>query len=213
MGITNTEFYAHQYKPLLTLLESPAEGLLIADEVGLGKTFLAGEVIYRTANINRQRVLIVAHPGTFEALLPHVRYAVMKAGAILANAGHFNVELELSALRSLAVSVRTVRPNVGEYTLEGGRRIYLLAEGRLVNLVAAEGHPAAVLDISLASHALAAEHVVARAHELGRHVYEVPGAIDREVARLKLETLGIAIDTLTEEQRRYLSSWDQAPSP
>ena len=90
----------------------------------------------------------------------------MKDGAILANAGHFNVELELSALRSLAVSVRAVRPNVDEYTLEGGRRVYLLAEGRLVNLVAAEGHPAAVLDISLASHALAAEHVVASAHEL-----------------------------------------------
>lgn len=132
----------------------------------------------------------------------------MKDGAILANAGHFNVELALSALRALAVSVRTVRPNVDEYVLEGGRRIYLLAEGRIVNLAAAEGHPAAVMDMSFANHALAAEHVVANAHELDRHVYDVPGAIDREVARLKLETLGIAIDTLTQEQRRYLSSWD-----
>jgi adenosylhomocysteinase len=105
--------------------------------------------------------------------------------------------------------VRSVRPGVDEYTLEGGRRIYLLADGRVVNLTVAEGQPAAVLDMSLASHALAAEHVVVRAHELERHVYGVPDEIDREVARLKLLTYGIAIDTLTEEQSRYLSSWDQ----
>ena len=127
---------------------------------------------------------------------------------MLANAGHFNVELDLSALRELAVSARSVRPNVDEYTLEGGRRVYLLAEGRVVNLAAAEGNPAAVMDVSSASQALAAEYIVANAHELERHVYDIPNEIDREVARLKLETLGIAIDTLTEEQERYLSSWD-----
>jgi adenosylhomocysteinase len=132
----------------------------------------------------------------------------MKDGAVLANAGHFNVELELSALRELAVSVRTVRPHVDEYTLDGGRRIYLLAEGRVVNLAAADGNPASVMDVSFASHALAAEHIVANAHELERHVYDLPGELDREVARLKLGTLGLAIDTLTEEQERYLSSWD-----
>lgn len=132
----------------------------------------------------------------------------MKDGAVLANAGHFNVELDLSALRELAVSVRSIRPNVDEYTLEGGRRVYLLAEGRVVNLAAAEGNPAAVLDVSFAGQALAAEYLVANAHGLERHVYDVPDEIDREVARLKLESLGIAIDLLTEEQERYLSSWD-----
>jgi len=132
----------------------------------------------------------------------------LKDGVILANAGHFNVELDLSALRELAVSVDTVRPNVAEYRLEGGRRLYLLAEGRVVNLAAGEGNPAAVLDVSFANQALAAEHLVANAHELERRVYDIPDEIDREVARLKLETLGIAVDTLTEEQERYLSSWD-----
>lgn len=132
----------------------------------------------------------------------------LKDGVILANAGYFNVELDLSALRELAVSVDTVRPNVAEYRLEGGRRLYLLAEGRVVNLAAGEGNPAAVLDVSFANQALAAEHLVANAHELERRVYGVPDEIDREVARLKLETLGIAVDTLTEEQERYLSSWD-----
>lgn len=132
----------------------------------------------------------------------------MKDGVILANAGHFNVELDLSALRGLAVSVRSVRPNVDEYTLDGNRRVYLLAEGRVVNLAAGEGNPAAVLDVSFASQALAAEHLVSNAHELERRVYDLPGELDREVARLKLASLGIAVDTLTEEQERYLSSWD-----
>jgi adenosylhomocysteinase len=134
----------------------------------------------------------------------------MKNGAILANAGHFNVELDLSALRSLAASARGVRPGLDEYTLEDGRRIHLLADGRVVNLTVAEGQPAAVLDVGFASHALAAEHVVARGHELDRHVYGLPAEIDREVARLELLTHGIAIDTLTEAQGRYLSSWDQS---
>jgi adenosylhomocysteinase len=134
----------------------------------------------------------------------------MKDGAILANAGHFNVELDLSALRGLAVAVRGIRANVDEYTLESGRRVYVLAEGRVVNLAAAEGNPAAVMDVSFASQAFAAEHIVANAHDLERRVYDLPAEIDREVARLKLEALGIAIDTLTEEQERYLSSWDQS---
>lgn len=132
----------------------------------------------------------------------------MKDGAILANAGHFNVELDLSALRDLAVSVRTVREDVDEYTLAEGRRVVLLAEGRVVNFAGADAAPAAVLDVSLAAQALAAERLVANAHELERRVYELPNELDREVARLKLESLGIAIDTLTQEQERYLSSWD-----
>ena len=133
----------------------------------------------------------------------------LKDGAILANAGHFNVELELPALRSLATSSRQARPNVEEYTLETGKRIYVLAEGRLVNLAAAEGHPAAVMDMSFANQTLAAEFLVMNAAELERRVYDVPSEIDREIARLKLDTLDIEIDKLTEEQARYLSSWDE----
>ena len=135
--------------------------------------------------------------------------ARMKDGAIVANAGHFNVEIELSALRSMAVRTRTVRPNVEEYTFGDGRRLYLLAEGRLVNLAAAEGHPAAVMDMSFGNQALSVEYLVGNAATLDRRVYGVPEPIDREIARLKLETLGLRIDTLTEAQERYLSSWDQ----
>jgi adenosylhomocysteinase len=134
-------------------------------------------------------------------------FAAMKDGAILANTGHFNVEIEIPALRALASSVREARPLVEEFRLDDGRRLFLLAEGRLVNLAAAEGHPAAVMDMSFANQALAAEHIATHHGELERRVYTVPDAIDEEVARLKLETLGIAIDTLTDEQARYLASW------
>jgi adenosylhomocysteinase len=133
----------------------------------------------------------------------------MKEGAILANTGHFNVEIDLGGLRDLAESVRPARPNVEEFTLPDGRRVYLLGEGRLVNLAAAEGHPAAVMDMSFANQALSAEYVVAHAGELGPKVYDVPEDIDRTIARLKLETMGIEIDELTEEQTRYLLSWDE----
>jgi adenosylhomocysteinase len=134
---------------------------------------------------------------------------LLKDGAILANAGHFNVEIEIPALRALARGVREARANVEEFTLADGRRIYLLAEGRLVNLAAAEGHPAAVMDMSFANQALAAEFLVANAGGLERRVYDVPSDIDREIARLKLATLGVEIDQLTEEQQRYLASWDE----
>jgi adenosylhomocysteinase len=133
----------------------------------------------------------------------------MKDGAILANTGHFNVEIDLRGLRDLAESVRRARPNVEEFTFADGRRLYLLAEGRLVNLAAAEGHPAAVMDMSFANQALSAEYVVAHAGELEPKVYVVPEDIDRAIARLKLETMGIEIDELTEEQTRYLLSWDE----
>jgi adenosylhomocysteinase len=133
----------------------------------------------------------------------------MKDGAILANTGHFNVEIEIPALRSLAVESRTAREFVEEFELEDGRRLYLVAEGRLVNLAAAEGHPAAVMDMSFANQALACEYVVDNATDLERRVYPVPQEIDEMIARLKLETMGIAIDTLTEEQAHYLASWDE----
>ena len=132
----------------------------------------------------------------------------MKDGAILANTGHFNVEIDIPGLRELSSSSRPARPNVEEFAV-GDRRLYLVAEGRLVNLSAAEGHPAAVMDMSFANQALAAEFLVTRGEGLEPRVYDVPEDIDREIARLKLETMGIEIDRLTEEQARYLASWEE----
>jgi adenosylhomocysteinase len=134
---------------------------------------------------------------------------LLKDGAILANTGHFNVEIEIPALRALAVETRVAREFVEEFTLADGRRVYLLAEGRLVNLSAAEGHPAQVMDMSFANQALSAEFVVENAATLERRVYVVPKEIDDEIARLKLATMGVEIDQLTEEQAKYLASWDE----
>jgi adenosylhomocysteinase len=133
----------------------------------------------------------------------------MKDGAILANTGHFNVEIEIGSLRQLASEVREAREFVEEFTLENGHRVYLLGDGRLINLAAAEGHPALVMDMSFANQALSAEYAVEHAAELERKVYPVPDEIDAEIARLKLETMGISIDQLTEEQANYLASWDE----
>jgi len=133
----------------------------------------------------------------------------MKDGAILANTGHFNVEIDIPALRSLASESREARAFVEEFELADGRRLYLLADGRLINLSAAEGHPALVMDMSFANQALSAEYAIQHAAELERKVYPVPPEIDKEIARLKLETMGVAIDQLTEEQAAYLSSWDE----
>jgi adenosylhomocysteinase len=133
----------------------------------------------------------------------------MKDGAILANTGHFNVEIEISALKELSVETREARAMVDEYTMADGRRIYLIGDGRLVNLAAAEGHPAIVMDMSFANQALSAEWVVANGATLERQVYDVPKEIDDEIARLKLATMGIDIDQLTEEQAKYLASWDE----
>jgi adenosylhomocysteinase len=133
----------------------------------------------------------------------------MKDGAILSNTGHFNVEIDIPALRQLASETRQAREFVEEFALEDGRRLYLLGDGRLINLAAAEGHPAIVMDMSFANQALAAEFAVQNAPRLERKVYSVPEEIDREIARLKLATMGIEIDTLTEEQAKYLASWDE----
>jgi len=132
---------------------------------------------------------------------------VMKDGAILANAGHFNVEVSVQDLESIAKSKREIRPNTVEYTLTNGRRVYLLAEGRLVNLVAAEGHPSEVMDMSFANQALAVLYHVNNRGRLQPKVYDVPLEQDQEVARLKLRTMGINIDELTPEQVKYLRSW------
>jgi adenosylhomocysteinase len=137
----------------------------------------------------------------------HLR--VMKDGAILCNTGHFNVEIDIPALRALATETREAREFVEEFVMEDGRRIYLLAEGRLVNISAAEGHPAIVMDMSFANQALSTEYAVQHATSLERRVYPVPREIDEEIARLKLATMGVTIDTLTAEQAKYLASWDE----
>ena len=135
-------------------------------------------------------------------------FEVMKDGAIVANSGHFNVEIDLHDLEKMAVEIREVRPNVKEYKLKDGRRIYVLADGRLVNLAAAEGHPASVMDMSFANQALSAKYIKEKHQELEKKVYPVPREIDEKVARLKLEALGVQIDELTPEQIKYLNSWE-----
>ena len=133
----------------------------------------------------------------------------MKDSAVLANTGHFNVEIDIPALEALSTSVSDAREFVQGYELPDGRTLYLLAEGRLLNLSAAEGHPAAVMDMSFANQALSAEHAIKNADTLEPKVYVVPEAIDREIARLKLATMDVAIDELTDEQARYLASWGE----
>ena len=136
-------------------------------------------------------------------------FELMKDGAVLANSGHFNVEIDIPALEKMASAKRRGREFVDEYSMRDGRKIYLLAEGRLINLAAAEGHPAAVMDMSFANQALSVEHLVKSAGQLEKKVYPVPEAIDKNVARLKLEALGLKIDRLTPEQETYLASWSE----
>lgn len=136
-------------------------------------------------------------------------FEVMKDGAIVANSGHFNVEIDIPALESLAKSRRRVREFVEEFTLTDGRRIYLLGEGRLINLAAAEGHPPSVMDMSFANQALCSEYIVKNGPKLEKRVYSVPQEIDNSIARLKLQAMGVEIDALTPEQAKYLESWTE----
>jgi adenosylhomocysteinase len=136
-------------------------------------------------------------------------FEVMQDGAVLGNAGHFNVEIDIQALEAMSRSRRTVREHVEEFALPDGRRLYLLAEGRLLNLAAAEGHPAAVMDMSFANQALCVEWLARESRTLDRQVYAVPEEIDRRVAALKLDAMDIQIDNLTPNQRRYLESWEE----
>jgi adenosylhomocysteinase len=144
-----------------------------------------------------------------KSVIDRQHFEVMKDGAIVANSGHFNVEINIPALQELSVSMHEPRPFVEQFTLADGRRISLLGEGRLINLAAAEGHPSAVMDMSFANQALCAEYMVQHADELERTVYPVPEAIDKEIARLKLAAMGIEIDVLTSEQEHYLVSWQE----
>jgi len=134
-------------------------------------------------------------------------FEVMHDGCVIANAGHFNVEINLDALAGMAVARQRPRDNVEEFILADGRRIRLLAEGRLVNLAAAEGHPAAVMDMSFANQALVLRHLFEHGNSLAHQVHPVPAEIDQRIARLKLEAMGLAIDTLSAEQQAYLASW------
>jgi adenosylhomocysteinase len=143
------------------------------------------------------------------SVLRREHFDVMKDGAVVANSGHFDVEIDKGALADMAAEVRRVREFVDEYRMADGRRISLLAEGRLVNLGAAEGHPASVMDMSFANQALAVEHLVKNASELGKGVHGVPEDLDADVARLKLSSMGVEIDALTDEQQAYLTSWEQ----
>lgn len=135
-------------------------------------------------------------------------FMVMKDGAIVANSGHFNVEIDIASLKKLSKKLRTVRSNVEEYTLKSGKRIFLLGEGRLINLAAAEGHPASVMDMSFANQALGAEFMLKKSKSLENRVYSIPEEIDDSIARLKLDSMGIKIDKLTPEQKEYLASWE-----
>jgi adenosylhomocysteinase len=144
-----------------------------------------------------------------KSVLAAEHFEKMKDGAVLCNSGHFNVEIDIPALERLAISRKPARPFVEEYSMKDGRHIYLLGEGRLINLTSAEGHPAAVMDMSFANQALAAEYLVKHGSELKRQVYSVPEPIDRQIAKLKLESMGILVDKLSPEQEHYLASWSE----
>jgi adenosylhomocysteinase len=135
-------------------------------------------------------------------------FSLMKDGAIVANSGHFNVEIDIPGLESIAKSKRPTRDFVDEYTLKNNRKIYLLGQGRLINLAAAEGHPASVMDMSFANQAFSAQYMAKNYSKLKKQVYTVPEDIDKNIAALKLSSMGIKIDVLTAEQKKYLASWE-----
>jgi adenosylhomocysteinase len=152
--------------------------------------------------------IFVTVTGNKSVLAKH-HFEAMKSGAIVCNSGHFNVEIDIPSLEGMSKSHRTVRDFVEEYSTNDGRKLYLLADGRLVNLSAAEGHPAMVMDMSFANQALSAEYLLKNAKTLQKQVYVVPEKIDREIARLKLETMHVRIDKLSGEQEKYLASWQE----
>jgi adenosylhomocysteinase len=171
------------------------------------EALMDGYRVMPLAEAVKQADVIITVTGDLNVVdAPH--FQSMKDGCIVANSGHFNDEINIPALVQQARTHRSVRPFVEEYEMPDGRRLYLLADGRLLNLAAAEGHPAAVMDMSFANQALSAVYIAQNAERLTPGVYDVPEDIDKEVARLKLDSLGVKIDQLTEEQRKYLASWD-----
>ncbi len=155
----------------------------------------------------RQGEIFVTVTGNIH-IIRKEHFAVMRDGAVICNSGHFNVEIDIPALEALAAEHGPARDGVEGYRLRDGRHIYLLGEGRLINLAAAEGHPASVMDMSFANQALASEYAVQNRGKLERKVHRVPRVIDAEIARLKLESMGVRIDPLTSEQQKYLESWE-----
>ncbi len=194
-------------------IASRADGLgakVIVTEVNPVRALEAAMDGYRVMTMEEAAPLgdcFVSVTGNIHVIRPE-HFALMKDGAIVANSGHFNVEIDIPGLRRMSISSRRARPMVEEFRMENGRRVFLLADGRLINLSAAEGHPAAVMDMSFANQALCSEYMAGRP-SLEQKVYPVPPEIDYEIARIKLQTMGVTMDTLTGEQVRYLASWDQ----
>lgn len=177
------------------------------DPVRALEAAMEGHRVMRMADAAPAGDLFVTVTGDINVIdRKHIRK--MKDGAILANSGHFNAEINIKALEEMSETKRRVRPFVDEYTLEDGRHLYLLGEGRLINLAAAEGHPPSVMDMSFANQALAGEWIVEHHARLKPGVYTLPPEIDREIARLKLDSMGMGLDTLTPEQEQYLTSWE-----
>ncbi len=167
-----------------------------------------GHRVMPMAEAARVGDIFVTVTGDLNVIDAH-HFEVMKDGAIVANSGHFNVEINIPALEEMSSAKKLVRPFVEAYRMKNGRTVYILGEGRLINLASAEGHPASVMDMSFANQALSAEYMVKNAAQLEKKVYSVPEEIDREIARIKLEAMGISIDTLTEQQVHYLNSWEE----
>jgi adenosylhomocysteinase len=177
------------------------------DPVRALEAVMDGYRVARLEDIAPQADFVVTVTGDLNVIdRPHIEK--LKDGAIVANSGHFNDEINITAMDELSTEVKRVRPFVDQYKLQDGRSLYLLGEGRLINLTAAEGHPAAVMDMSFANQALSAEYIAKHHSELERKVYDVPEDIDKEVARLKLDAMKVAIDKLTPEQEKYLASWE-----
>jgi len=176
------------------------------DAVRALEAVMDGFRVMTSAEAAKQGDIFVTTTGDIHVLRGE-HFKVMKDRAVICNSGHFDVELDIPALEGMSTGRRTVRENVEEFKLKDGRRVYLLAEGRLVNLAAAEGHPASVMDMSFANQALCAEYMWTHAKELEKKVYDVPRDIDQGIASLKLKTMGVDIDALTDEQEEYLRSW------
>jgi adenosylhomocysteinase len=179
------------------------------DSVKALEAVMDGYQVMPMAEAVKHGDIYVTVTGDMNVLDTH-HFAAMKNGAIVSNSGHFNVEINIPGLESISMGApKLVRPFVEQYTTKDGRKINLLGQGRLINLAAAEGHPASVMDMSFANQALAAEHMVLHSKTLSKSVHSLPEEVDREIARLKLEAMGIAFDTLTEEQDKYLNQWQE----
>jgi adenosylhomocysteinase len=178
------------------------------DPVKALEAVMDGYRVLPMADAAREGDIFVTLTGDIN-VIDRVHLEQMKDGAILANSGHFDAEINLKALTAMSETTRRVRASVDEYRLQDGRRLFLLGEGRLVNLAAAEGHPAAVMDMSFANQALGAEWIAINHRQLEKRVYELPDEVDQEIARLKLHAMNVRIDYLTDEQQRYLSSWQE----